>query len=261
METANDQAEGLSGQVLFYSTPEPLNAQTHGKLSLVRTDRPYSFAKSGHVVPVTVTEFGLAAASYPIIFAGDKHQPVIITALNGAPSLFIGEDGSFEVGAYIPAYVRRYPFVLANDETAQRMIVCIDRKSSLLSENGDVPLFDDKGEPTEYTQNAIKFCDDFEVERRRTETFVSLLEDLDLFELKTANFTPTNPDGSAGEPQKIAEYFAISEEKLLAVPAEKLVELRDSGALQQIYAHLLSLGNWDRLIAITISRAAAAQAG
>ena len=92
--------------------------------------------------------------------------------------------------------------------------------------------------------------------RARTDSFVKLLTDLDLFETREANFTPRNPDGSAGAPQKLAEYFAVSEEKLKALPAEKLVELRDNGALGQIYAHLVSLLGWDRLIALAFQRAA-----
>ncbi|MDB5431535.1 MAG: peptidase [Caulobacter sp.] len=250
------QANGLTGSVLFYSQPEPLNKELHGKLGLVRNAHPYKFAAEGHVVPVTVTEFGPAALSYPIIFAGDLKQPLVVTGLNAGQSMFVSPEGSYDVGAYIPAYVRRYPFVLAADEPNGRMIVCIDRSSNLLAEGGDVPLFDEAGEPTEYTKNAITFCDDFENERRRTEAFVNLITELDLFETKEAFFTPMNPDGTAGEPQRIAEYFAVSEEKLKTLSPEKMAELRDNGALQQIYAHLLSLAGWERLIALAIAQQA-----
>ena len=85
-------------------------------------------------------------------------------------------------------------------------------------------------------------------------SFVQLLKDLALFETKPAQFTPTNPDGTQGQPQKIAEYFGVSEEKLNKLPAEKIVELRDNGALGQIYAHMLSLGGWDRLISVAMAR-------
>jgi hypothetical protein len=88
--------------------------------------------------------------------------------------------------------------------------------------------------------------------------FVQLLKDLDLFETKTANFTPTNPDGTAGEPQKIAEYFGVSEDKLNKLPNEKFIELRDNGALGQIYAHLLSLVGWDRLVSLAMAKQAEA---
>ena len=85
---------------------------------------------------------------------------------------------------------------------------------------------------------------------------VALIKDLDLLDIREAHFTPRNPDGTPGQPQKLAEYYAVSEDKLRALPAEKLVELRDNGALGQIYAHLVSLLGWDRLIAMALTRAA-----
>ena len=103
----------------------------------------------------------------------------------------------------------------------------------------------------------MEFCNNFEQERLRTESFVKLLTDLDLFETREANFTPRNADGSAGPVQKLAEYYAVSEDKLKALSVEKLAELRDNGALGQIYAHLVSLLGWDRLIAMAFARAAA----
>ena len=163
--------------------------------------------------------------------------------------------GAFRPEAYIPAYVRRYPFVFANDEVQKRLILCIDRAAPFLADGGDTPLFVD-GQPSDYTKQAMESCNNFEQERQRTESFVKLLTDLDLFEVREANFTPRNPDGTPGAPQKLAEYFAISEEKLKALPAEKLAELRDNGALGQIYAHLVSLLGWDRLIAMAFQRAA-----
>ncbi|CAN5344812.1 SapC family protein [soil metagenome] len=253
METTQP-AGGISGNVLFYSTPEPLNREQHGKLGLVHKDKPYSFALNGTAVPVAVTEFAPSALSFPIIFAGEDRVPLAVMGLNTGENLFIKADGAFEAGVYIPAYIRRYPFVLANDESQDRLIVCIDTASDLLATGGDTPLFDDKGEPTEYTQNCIKFCDDFEVERRRTDSFVQLLKDNDLFELKKAFFTPQDANGVAGEPQVVAEYFGVSEEKLNALPAEKIKELQTSGALAQIYAHLVSLIGWDRLVALAMTR-------
>jgi len=255
METTQP-AGGISGNVLFYNSPEPLSREQHAKLGLVHKDKPYGFAINGTAVPLAVTEFAPAALSYPIIFAGEDRVPLAVMGLNTGENLFVKTDGAFEIGAYIPAYIRRYPFVLANDDAQDRLIVCIDRSSSLLAEGGETPLFDEKGEPTEYTQNCIKFCDDFEIERRRTDSFVQLLKDNDLFELKKAIFTPNTVNGVAGEPQTVAEYFGVSEEKLNALSPEKTKELQASGALAQIYAHLISLTGWDRLIALASQRQA-----
>lgn len=250
----------LTGNVLFYSRPEPLNLQQHQHLALKHMERPFGFAATAHVVPLTVTEFAPASLSYPIIFAGDSRNPLAVMGVQAGENLFITPDGEVAPDAYLPAYIRRYPFVLADDSAQGRLIVCIERGAPMLAESGgDVPLFDG-GQPTEYTQNAINFCNDFEVERRRTEAFVKTIQDLDLFETKVAEYTPRMADGSAGEPQRIAEYFSISEEKLNALPEEKFLELRRNGALGPIYAQLLSTLGWDKLYARALQKRAAEQA-
>lgn len=244
----------ITGNVLFYSRPEPLSIELHGKLKLLRSETPYAFASMSHVVPLQVTEFGPASLSFPIIFAGAEKNPLAVMSIRPDENIFISRAGKFEDDAYIPAYIRRYPFVLANAPDQEQLIVCIDRGSALLSDDGDVALFED-GKASEYTENAIKFCGDFEGERQKTESFVKVLTELDLLDTRQTNFqAPAGPDGVMPEPVQIADYFAVSEEKLAKLSAEKLVELRDTGALQQIYAHLNSLFGWDRLIAKTLSR-------
>jgi hypothetical protein len=249
----------LSGNVLFYGKPEPLSLEAHSTLGVDPVDKPYGFVAQANLVPLTVTEFAPAALSYPVIFVGELRQPVAVMALRAGENLFVTDAGEFRAEAYIPAYVRRYPFVFANDEAQKRLILCVDRDASFIREGGAMPLFVD-GKPTAYVDQAMEFCNNFEQERQRTDAFVKLLKDLDLLDTREAIFTPRNPDGTAGAPQKIAEYYAVSEDKLKLLPAEKLAELRDNGALGQIYAHLVSLLGWDRLIAMAFQKAAAEQA-
>jgi hypothetical protein len=256
MEQTKAAIGPVSGNLLFYTTPEPLSRDVHSGLGVKRMEKPFMFAATGHVVPLTVAEFTFASISYPIIFAGAERLPLAVTGINQGESLFVEADGSYAVGSYVPAYIRRYPFVLASDEAQQRMVVCIERDAALFTDKkkADLPLFDDKGEASEYTQNAIKFCEDFETERRRTESFVKLVQDLDLFEKREAIFNVPKEDGTV-EPVKLADYFAVSDAKLGALPADKLAELRDSGALEKIYNHLTSLVGWDRLVAVASERA------
>ena len=256
MSTTQTPAGEITGSVLFYSRPEPLSPELHGKLGVKRLDAPFKFAKAGHAIPLTVGEFPLAAVTGPIIFVGDEKLPLAVMGLNSGDNMFVNDDGLFEPGVYVPAYVRRYPFVFANDDSNQQMVLCVDREADFVVEGGDLPFFEN-GQPSEYTKACMEFCNNFEVERQRTMSLVELIKDLDLFELKTANFTPSNPDGSAGQPQKIAEYFGVSEEKLNKLPADKYIELRDNGALAQIHAHLLSLVGWDRLVSVALARQAA----
>jgi len=252
---ANDpQPNPVSGNVLLYERPEPLDARRHGNLGLIKSDKPFSFVAKQHFVPLHVGEFGPASINYPIIFAGEARAPLAVVGMTAGENLFVGEDGGYRPGVYVPAFIRRYPFVGALDEVAQKMVVCIDRASSLWIEGGgDVPLFEN-GQPTEFTKSCIDFCGQFDVDRRQTELFVKMLTDLDLFETRQTTFTPRTPDGVAGEPQLVAEFFGVSEDRLKALPTEKLLELRDNGGLGQIYAHLISLFCWDRLVAESLTR-------
>jgi hypothetical protein len=248
--TVDTQAE-LTGDVLFYVQPEPLSKEAHGKLGVRAIENPYAFSAKSHLVPLTVTEFGPAALCYPVIFAGDDKTPVAVMGVNMNENLFVDDKGQFQPDCYLPAYVRRYPFVLANDPQSQRMVVCIDRKAPMITDKPEVAFFEKGGEVSEYTKGAIDFCNNFEGEVQRTLSFVNMLKELDLFEKKEARYTP--PDGST-ESQLVAEYQGVSEAKLNALPAEKLMELRDNGALQQIYCHLLSLMGWERLIVKAVLR-------
>jgi hypothetical protein len=259
MSTTQTAAGEISGNVLFYSKPEPLAPELHSKLGVRRMDGPFKFAKVGHAIPLTVGEFPVAAVSGPIIFVGDEKLPLAVMGLNAGDNMFVRPDGTFEPGVYIPAYVRRYPFVYAADDANQQMVLCIDRNAEFVVEGGDLPFFDKDGQPSEYTKNCLDFCNNFEQERQRTMSFVNLLKELDLFELKSATFTPPMTDGTMGEPQKIAEYYGVSEDKLSKLDSEKYLMLRDNGALGQIYAHLLSLVGWDRLISLALARQAQAQ--
>lgn len=259
METTPVSDVSLAGQVMLYNKPELLSKEVHGKLGVNPAPHRFGFAATAHVCPLTVPEFGPAALSYPIIFVGEDMNPVVVLGLREGQNLFATPEIGFELDAYIPCYIRRYPFVLATPEPGAdgeaRMLVGIDRGYEYIGEKAEYPFFESDGEPTQYTKNCIQFCNDFDTQVRMTRTFVDLLKQLDLFEMRSAAFTPQNPDGTpAGEPQKVADFFAVSEAKLAALPADKFAELRSTGALQQVYAHLNSLFGWERLMVRAIAR-------
>jgi hypothetical protein len=247
IEQIQTPAGQITGAVMFYSQPEPLNPENHANLGLRPMDAPFSFAANAHVIPIHVSEFGPASLSYPIIFAGDQKMPLAVTGLLAGENLFIDAEGKHDPNAYIPAFMRRYPFVLASNGAQEQLVVCIDRAAPMIAEGGNIPLFVD-GKLSPFAENAVEFCSNFETERRRTELFVDKLKELDLFEVKESNFQPRNEDGSLGEPIKMAEYFAVSEEKLNKLSDAALKELHITGALRQSYAHITSMFNWERII-------------
>lgn len=245
----------LSGQVLFYRQPEPLSLEKHRNLGAKRVDRPFQFLVGSHVVPITVNEFGVASCSFPVIFAGNEKTPLAVMGARAGENVFVSPQGDVDPEAYLPAFVRRYPFVFASDQGSDNMLVCIDRAAPMIGENPEMPFFNGD-QPSQYTQDAIEFLKEFERHRQATEFFVKTLQDLDLFEEKSVAIS--NRDEQGNEQQvKVADYFAISEEKFNALPAEKFNELREKGMIAPIYAHLISLLTWPRLIhrALMISAA------
>src|SRR6202008_2672610 len=164
MTTTQPPAGEITGSVLFYTRPEPLTPELHGKLGVKRLDGPFKFAKAGHAIPLTVGEFPVAAVTGPIIFVGEEKLPLSVMGLNAGDNMFLRPDGLFEPGVYVPAYIRRYPFVFANDDSNQQMVLCIDREADFIVEGGNMPFFVD-GKPSDYTQRCIEFCNNFETER------------------------------------------------------------------------------------------------
>jgi len=246
----------LSGNVMFYQQPEPLSLDRHRGLGVKRVDSPFLFLMQSHVVPITVNEFGVAAASYPVIFAGPEKTPLAVMGARQGDNVFVAPNGDVDPEAYMPAFARRYPFVFASDPNADRLLVCIDRAAPMIGENPDVPFFDGD-QPSQYTQDAIEFCTEFERHRQNTEEFTRVLTEFDLFEEKTVTLTGRNPDGSEAPPQKVADYFAISEEKLNALPNDAFMRLREQGILGPAYAHLVSLLLWPKVIQRALLRAEA----
>ena len=251
----------VEGSVMFYSNPKPLNKDSHAKHGVKQVDKPFEFMAKQHFIPLTAQEFGSAATSYPVVFTpSEDKMPIAIMGVRQGENLFV-KDGQFEQDFYMPAFARRYPFVLANDPTNQRYVVCVDEDATCVTNKKPERPFFDGDNASDFTTEAFQFLQNFEQDRKSTQMLVDRFKELDLFEMKDMHFqNPNKPDGTPGERQKIAEYFAISEEKLKQLDAKTTKELSDNGMLSVAYAHLMSLGNWQRLVNMTLRRAADEQA-
>ncbi|WP_395644825.1 SapC family protein [Terricaulis sp.] len=255
------------GKILFYRQLEPLSYEKHKKLGVSQVANPFSFLADTHLVPLTVDEFGLAAVCYPIIFDTQSKTPLAVMGLRPGMNVFLGADGSLDPEVYLPAFARRYPFlpIIAPEGGAQqarpagqdgdRVLVCIDRAAKMLSQTPEQPFFEGE-KPSRYTQEAIQFCREFDMLGRRTQEFVKLMDQHNLFELTPLALPRAKSDGTPDEPQKIGEYLRISEQKLNALPKDTYLELRDRGVTAVMHAHLLSLALWPKIL----SRAARIQA-
>jgi len=256
------QARGnmnITGNVLFYKNPQPLVRDRHLNHGVTSVPRPFDFMARQHFVPVTAPEFGSAAASFPVIFAGDNKAPLAVMGIRSGENLFV-TDGQFAQDFYIPAFARRYPFVLAGDQQNDRFIVCVDADAECVTDNNPNQKFFDGGDTSPFTKEAFQFLQNFERDRQATDLMVKRFKETDLFESKDMHFQGQNADGSPAERQKIADYFAITEDRLRALDGKTLKKFTDNGYLAVAYAHIVSLGNWQRLVNMTLRRAATQRA-
>ncbi len=224
---------------LFYNGLEPLSSDTHANYK-VRTQDSAPFLVGQHAIPITVDEFPLVQRHMPIVFSiGDDAIPLALMGLNEGVNVFVGDDGKLtENTFYVPAYVRRYPYMLARlHPDAQELSLCFDPTSEAVGEfeDGDA-LFAD-GQPTEVTQNILAFNESFEQAGARTQNFMKELRELDLL---MDGEVSIQPDG-AEQPFIYRGFQMVNEEKLIEARGDTLRKMSKSGMLPLLYAHLFSL--------------------
>lgn len=225
---------------LFYNSLAPLSSQLHPDHRLRRTDK-LEFTRVAHAIPITVDEFVSAQRFYPIVFGlGDHPAPLALVGLSEGANLFLDQAGNWRPDTYLPAYVRRYPFMLAKlTDAATELSLCFDDKSGLI-EAGDAPgaepLFED-GQPSEVTKSALGFCDQFEQSVQRTRAFVDELQSLGLLIDGEVTLQQTSQE----QPAVYRGFRMVSEDKLKALRGDQLRKLTQNSGLGLIYAHMFSL--------------------
>jgi hypothetical protein len=224
---------------LLYQAIEPLNVAQHAKMK-VRTVLKMPLVGKTHAIPVTVDEFGLAQRHYPIVFAiGDNPVPIALMGLNEGVNVFLDEDGRPKDSAvYIPAYLRRYPFLLARlRPDSDELSLCFDPTAEAVGEfkEGE-PLFDGD-QPTEATKAILQFCEQFEAAGQRTAAF---LEELKVSDLLMDGEVAIQPEGYE-QPFIYRGFRMVDEDKLREMRGDELRKMNQSGMLPLIYAHLFSL--------------------
>jgi hypothetical protein len=224
---------------LFYSAIEPINVGQHGKMN-VRADLKVPRFATAHAVPVTVDEFALVQRHFPIVFAvGDNPVPIALMGLNEGVNVFLDEEGTVrDQGTYLPAYLRRYPFLLARlRPDSDELSLCFDPTSEAIGEFKEgQPLFDGD-QPSEATKNILTFCEQFEAAGQRTAAFV---EELNKSGLLMEGEVAIQPQGNE-QPFIYRGFKMVDEEKLRDLRGDELRKMNQNGLLPLIYAHLFSL--------------------
>ena len=224
---------------LFYNALAPLNATQHGSMKVRQVDKSPAFAVA-HAIPVTVDEFGLVQRVYPIVFSiGENPIPIALMGLNEGVNVFLDADGhAIDQSLYIPAYIRRYPFLLARlTPESDELSLCFDPTSEAVGEfEQGQPLFDGDG-PSDATKAILEFCEQFETAGQRTAAF---MEDVKKSGLLMDGEVAIQPEGYS-QPFIYRGFQMIDEEKLRELRGDELRKMNQNGMLPLLYAHLFSL--------------------
>lgn len=244
-ETGNGVAEEIDSQMkgvpIFYEKPEILDSERHKDLGLIETDS-FAFAAASNAIPINASEFPLACRNYPIVFIGDQEiNAVAIVGLRKDENLMIESDGKWAQGTYIPAYVRRYPFIFVRQEGGTQYALCIDKASDKIGTATDKLFFDDK-EKSEISEKAMEFCTLYQRHYLATEVAIKQLVEFDLLVPHESKFTLAD-----GKTLTLKDFKIIDEKRLRELSDENFIALRKTGTLAAAYCHLVSMNSWQGL--------------
>lgn len=222
---------------LFYRNLIPLSSDLHLGWGLnERADM--AFSRDTHAIPITVDEFVSAQRHYPIVFSsGDNSVPLALVGLEEGKNMFIAADGNWKAGAYIPAYLRRHPFMLAKlNPDADVLSLVFDDSWGLVAEDGAQKLFDGT-DPADTTKNILQFCEQFEQAIARTRSFMEEIEKLGL--LMDGQAQIQNP--GMAQPATFSGFRMVDETKLQNIRGDQARKMVQNGMMGLVYAHLFSL--------------------
>jgi len=231
-------------QLMFYENVIPLNRDQHRGLRLKRAAGDCSFAAAAGFVPLAGVEFVQSARDYPILVSGGEQDfaPVALLGLVQGSNLFVDHTGQWAGGCYVPAFVRRYPFVLARSGDDDKYTVCIDDKYKGFDNADGEPLFLDDGTESALLRESIAFLQGFLAEMERTRAFMRRLDELGLLVTRDMQLTD-----AAGKSFLLRGFRVVDDTRLGALDDAVVLEFHKAGYWPWIYAHLSSLGNIARL--------------
>lgn len=245
----------MTTQVLIYERAVPISSERHGGWS-VTGNNGYNFARNINAVPLLASEFINAAVDGTIVFAGegDNVFPSLLLGVQGG-NVLIGEDGNWQ-GAYVPAFLRRYPFIFSHDEEAGTFTLCIDEEFEGINDSGrGERLFDSEGNRTQYLNNMLQFVTDYQTMFERTKLFCQRLVQLGVLESGVAHFNLPQ-----GERASLGGLSTINRDKLKEIDAETLQTMLSTDELELCFVHLQSLNNLTSLAEKSVDHSTATAA-
>lgn len=236
---------------LFYRDLVAFDTAQHGKLAFPAALANYRFAAQTNIIPLLINELPLAIQHYPLVFLpGAGSEPPTLAALVGIGdgiNRFVGADQQWRAATYIPAWVRRYPFLAVNAEGQADPVLALDPTPDWLSAEGGERFVDASGKPTPRLEFVLAYQKEFQEMALRTQAIVKSLSESGVLEEGSLRFDPGTADKTS-EAREIKGFLIVSEQKLRALSADAIARLHQADALGLAYAQRLSLVNLSNVI-------------
>ncbi|ABK44682.1 SapC family protein [Magnetococcus marinus MC-1] len=228
----------------LYANVAVVNSKEHKDLK-IKPINHFRYAAKIQSCPISDIEFFPCSLSHPIMFAkaeDGKIVPLALMGLERETNQFVSSEGVWKEGEYMPAFLRRYPFIMVRDPENTRMVVGLDMDAEGVNRDEGRELFDEKSEASEFAKSAMKFLTDFQEAFDRTQNFLAKMSELELFDDAVFNWEFKGVTSSFGG------FMRIDEKKLDELDDETLLALTRSGHYKLIVAHLVSLRRFQRLV-------------
>lgn len=226
----------------LYRAPVLLSSREHAHWRLLPGDA--AFAAASHAVPLVLGEFAAAARCYPLVFVGEDAAPVAVLGLEAEHNRFVVAD-RWQSGAYVPAYVRRYPFVFARTTQPDGHALAIDADAAMLRTEGDEgqPLFEADGQPSALTRQALQFCEAFTSEAAATAAFSAQLLASGVLVERQADVVRAD-----GRTSSLLGFRVVDPDRFAALPEATVIAWHRQGWLAPVQFHLASLARFNDLL-------------
>lgn len=235
------------GQAAFYENIVPLQSKKHADYS-IRSVESLAFAAGHHAIPVTTDEFVKVQRHFPIVFGKNESDgPMALMGMRPGSNAFIDETGNLDGAFYVPAFIRRYPFIgIKPSAEATALSLCFDQGSGMIGEFDDgKPLFGTDGEPTDALRQAIAFCEAYEQANTATTAFMKALREKDL--LVEGRIEVVSGAGQ-DEPAVFQGFKVVEQARVRALDSDTLASWNEQGFLAPLFAHFASLEMFGALL-------------
>ncbi len=239
----------MSKQLLIYSNIQPVSSETHRNWSIELPD--HSFTSEINSIPLLANEISVVGREVPVIFAKTQNDggfvPLAVIGLKKGQNLLLNEENRLDM-RFVPGFIRRYPFVFANDSQNDKFTLCIDDAYEGWDQEGakGQRLFDENGEQNDTLKQTVEFLKDYQYRAELTSVFCKKLADLDLLDPMEANIKAKEGDKDSGF--NLTGFYVVNREKLKALKDEDVLDLFKKDGLELIFSHVQSLQNLNVLV-------------